>query len=415
MVDDAVAIASVEGKTADWPKSLSEVGLREILRQWSGPGELWAALAAAPDRSYTRTWTRSEIESRAHRVLLQECEPSLRHWPLKTEGWLERLPAVSVSDRFNSPYVEAGVSWTHTIHRYGWPPGSFLGRRRTRAVDSLLVTTMKWVLERLASIHESAKFLVPTPAEAVARQLDAALALLDAEPIVRAEAIRPTAVDTRSLRAEGTPWSCVADTCDRLRRAEASLLELSRCTIWPQPQLRGRLFHLAVLGVLLRSLRHLDRVVTSRRPLGAPSAGPAYSFEDLNGQEAHLWFEAAGAWNYYGLASPYAEAAAGVEGAGNPIGADLMLLVPSRGILLVECKYSLNAQIVARDGYEQAVAYAAEAATKFTGKVLSIVVGPDEVIKSSHRTMLSVGTIAIVPTSEVDTIVREFLTGQQSG
>lgn len=338
VVDESVAFAGIEAAPVDAPASLPEAGLQEIFHHWSGPGDLWDALAAVDNRDHRRDWTRAEIESRAHRVLLQQFEPNLQHWPLKTDAWLERLPAVSVANRFDSPYVQTGVSWTHTIRRYGWPPSGFLGRQRNRAVDSLLVTTMKWALERLARVHASAKTLFPSAAEPVVRQLSAAFALLDLEPIAGAEAIRPTAVDMRSLRAEGTPWSYVANTCDLLRQVEVSLLELSKRAIYPQPQLRGRLFHLAVLGLVLRSLRNLGHMVTSRRPLGAPSGGPAYSFDYATGQHAHLWFEAAGAWSYYGQASPYVEATRGVEGAGNPIGADLMLLVPNRRALLVECK-----------------------------------------------------------------------------
>ena len=295
------------------------------------------------------------------------------------------------------------------MRQYGWPPTGFIGQQRNRTVDSLLVTTMKWALKGLARVHASAKALFPSSAERVKHQLSAAFALLDLEPIASAEAIRPSAVDMRALRAEGTPWSYVANACDLLRQVEVSLLELAKSTIYPQPQLRGRLFHLAVLGLVLRSIRDLGLAITSRRPIGAPSVGPAYSIGDLAGPCADLWFEAAGAWSYYGKTSPYVVAAQGVEGAGSPLGADLMLLVPHRRVLLVECKYSTDAQIVARAGYEQAVAYAAEAANHLAPQVFSIVVGPDEVVSASHRTTLSIGTIAIAAPADLTAIVREFL------
>ena len=407
--DDTVTVARLEGELSDSPPALPEVGLEEIFAHWSGPGDLWAALAIVDDGGYARHWTDREIESRAHRVLLQHLESSLQQWPLRTDTWLERLPAVSVIERFDSPYVQSGVSWTRTMRRYSWPPSRFLGRQRNRAVDLLLVTTTRWALERLAKIYTSATNLFSSAGEGVARQLGAALALLDLEPIAGAEAIKPTLVDLRSMRAEGTPWSYVADVCDELRQVESSLMALSRRAIYPQPQLRGRLFHLAVLGLFLRSVRGLGHAITSRRPLGAPSVGPAYSFEYPANRQAHLWFEAAGAWKFYGHDSPYVEATQGVEGAGSPIGADLMLLLPYRKVLLVECKYSRNPQTVARGGYEQAVAYAAETWNRLAPEVVSIVVGPDEVVVSSHRTTLSVGTIVITSPSGIDTVVREFL------
>ena len=86
-----------------------------------------------------------------------------------------------------------------------------------------------------------------------------------------------------------------------------------------------------------------------------------------------------------------------------------MLVVLDEKALLVECKYSLNAQTVARDGYEQAVTYAAEVATVLAPQVLSIVVGPDEVVEASHRATLSLGKVGIVSPSDVDDIVGEFL------
>ena len=412
MADWTVAVSSMREEDPGPPPALPEAGLREVFRDWSGPGELWTALAAASDAGYRRNWTRVQIESRAHRVLLQQFEASLRRWPVRTDAWLERLPAVSTADRFDSQYMRAGVSWTRTIRRYGWPPSSFLGRQRNRAVDSLLVTTMKWTLERLAVIRASARLLLPAAGEPVRRQLEAALALLNYEPVAGAEAIRPSAVDMRALRAEGAPWSYVGKTAALLRRADVSLLELSRCAVYPQPRLRGRLFHLAVLGLVIQALRELNYVVTSRRPLGAPSMGPAYSCEHPTRRSAHLWFEASGAWSYYGRASPYVEVTRGIAGAGNPLGADLMLVVPDRNVLLIECKYSRDAQIVARGGYEQAVAYAAEAASRLAPGVFSVVVGPDEVVKASHRTTLSVGTIAMASAAEVDVVVRDFVSAQ---
>ena len=129
-------------------------------------------------------------------------------------------------------------------------------------------------------------------------------------------------------------------------------------------------------------------------------------------RSAELWFEASGAWNYYGRASPYVEVARGVAGAGHPIGADLMVVVPDRSVLLIECKYSHDAQLVARGGYEQAVAYAAEAASRLAPCVVSVVVGPEEVVKSSHRTTLSVGTVGIVSPAEVGVIVGDFVAAQ---
>ncbi len=404
--DTLTGIEEIEDDTlAEFP----EEGLLELFQHWSGPGELWRSLAAVEEHGREREWTRQEVESRAHRVLLQQLQPSIQRWPVRIEAWLERLPVVTVDQRFDSTQVQAGVSWSRTLRRYGWPPMRFRGRRRNRAVDSLLVTTIKWALERLATIYGSARILLPTVGEHVARQLDAALVLRSLEPVASAEAIRPTVVDTRAIRAEGTPWSHVAEVCDAIRQVDVSLLELSRRALYPEPELRGRLFHLAILGLILRELRELDYPITSKRPIGAASLGPAYSVACAAGQDAHLWFEAAGAWRFYNRRSPYVEAAAGVAGAGRPLGADAMLVLPDRGALLVECKYSLDAQRVARDGYEQVVAYAAEAAHRLAPQIAAVVVGPREVVGRPHRTTLGFGTVTITHPAEVRSVVREFL------
>jgi hypothetical protein len=201
----------------------------------------------------------------------------------------------------------------------------------------------------------------------------------------------------------------VAKVCDELKIVDDSLLEMSRRAIYPEPELKGRLFHLAILGLVLRGVRASGYQLISRRPIGASSNGPAYTFNQGSGRLAHVWFEAAPAWTFYKRPSPYVEAAEGVPGAGSPIGADVMVIIPNERALIIECKYSRNPQTVARGGYEQTVAYAAEAAARLVPFVEGIVVGPEGVVLESRRTTLTVGGITIAPPSTLQSDVRAFL------
>ena len=94
----AVTVARLEGELSDSPPALPEVGLEEIFAHWSGPGDLWAALAIVDDGGYARHWTDREIESRAHRVLLQHLESSLRAVAASAR-YLARKAACGVGDR----------------------------------------------------------------------------------------------------------------------------------------------------------------------------------------------------------------------------------------------------------------------------------------------------------------------------
>ena len=83
------------------------------------------------------------------------------------------------------------------------------------------------------------------------------------------------------------------------------LLTFARQHLLPDDDIRWRLFHLGVLGKLLKVLRSRGASITSLRPLsGAASSGPAYLVE-LDGRCWDLWFEAAAIWDYYGQPSPY--------------------------------------------------------------------------------------------------------------
>jgi hypothetical protein len=188
------------------------------------------------------------------------------------------------------------------------------------------------------------------------------------------------------------------------------LVELAQRIVAPDPDLAWRLFHLAVLGEVLHALRTCGARVSSKRPLGDSLRGPAYEVTDAGGRRWDLWFEAAGAWSRYGFDSPYVSAAAGVPGAGQPLGTDLMLVRPGDRALLLECKYSWNPSVVARGGYEQIVAYATEAHEIAPGNVTAVVVGPAGVVQHVGFAETLAGPIGIIPPEAIPPLIENALT-----
>jgi hypothetical protein len=384
-------------------------GLDEMLRAWSGQGQLWDALAAISDPVAERQWTAQDIRRRAHRVLFQQLEPLLMTWPAQRRTWLYALPAESLQTREVGKVPTSGTSWSET-RRGGWPPSSFVSRPRVRRADSLLTTTLKWVLDQLVEVRRAAA----TPSSEVqwlARsRLDVAAALLAVDPLASTTAMLPRPTDLVAMRAAGRPWRSVAPVAALLRTLSgAGLLELAARVVAPDGDLAWRLFHLAVLGELLHALRAAGATVVSVRPLGDSASGPAFKVLDARAREWDLWFEAAGAWRRYGRKSPYAAAAAGVPGAGSALGADLLLIRPAERALVIECKYSWNPSVVARGGYEQAVTYAAEAHEMAPGHVRAVVTGPRGVVEAPGFTYTIAGRVDIVPPETLRAIAAEVL------
>lgn len=396
-------------KVASRRGTIPQRGLDETLRAWTGQGQLWAALAAVTDPVAERRWTAGDVRRRAHRVLFQELEPLLLRWPTKVRSWLEALPAESRRDRVVVAAPIGGTLWAAT-RRLGWPPRHFHARPRSREPDTLLVTNVRWLLEGLLEVRRSAA--VPgSEAQVSARErADVAIGLLEYEPIASAAGIAPSPSDLLALRGEGRPWTAAVPVARALRGLDgAGLAELARRVIEPDEDLGWRLFHLAILGELLHALRTSGASVVSTRPIGASVAGPAFKVEDAEGRTWDLWFEAAGAWARYGRPSPYGQASTGVPGAGSALGTDLMLIRPDEAALLLECKYSMDPGVVARSGYEQALAYAVEAHEFAAGNVSAVVVGPAEVVRAIGYAETLAGPVGIIHPDAIPAVVENAL------
>lgn len=396
-------------------------GLEETLRSWSGQGQLWAALGTAPptDPVADRRWTATKIRRRANRVLFERIRDDLARWPADQRAWLEALPASTVAVDERTPTPGPGTSWART-RLTGWPPAVFVGRRRRRVPETLLSTVTRWTLDHLEPVvKEGAKRADENHRTAISRAASA-LELVNVSPLNDVTGAEPTPGDLKAISAEGTPWRSLVPVARHLLRVDdpQMLADLALEVVRPYEDLSGRLFHLGVLGEVLLGLRTAGAEVVSRHPLGDTSPGPAYEITDAQDNVWHLWFEAAGAWTYYGIEEPYPDAAAAVARAGAPLGTDLMLMRRTAGqerrgrgeaALLLECKHSDDHGVVARDGYLQAVAYAAEA-TDLADDVTSVVVGPEGVVRVPGGWTTTMGLeIGIVAPYDVPALIEKAL------
>jgi hypothetical protein len=374
---------------------------------WSGSGQLFDALAACHDPVAQRRWDKTDITARAERILFAHLEPLLARWPANPRGWLDAIPPMNERSRVVVDRPLSGTDWRSTM-RLGWPPPGFISRPPSRRNDDLLVDVLVWTLRQMVSVRKNAASPTSIWQRSVRDRCDVGLGMLVNHAFLGVEGGRPGRADLRGVRSVGAPWSDLAEVASRLVALEADLELLALELVAPDPSLAWRLFHLAVLGEVLHSLRTSGAQVASLRPLGASKSGPAFSVTDCDGEEWDLWFEAAGAWSYYEREEPYKNAAAGVAGAGSALGCDLMLAQLDRRALLIECKYSSEGSVVARGGYLQALAYAAEA-SEMSGAVTSVVVGPEGVVESPGWTDALPGLIGIISPAQLPELLEHCL------
>lgn len=387
---------------------IPSAGLREVLSQWIGRGDLFEGLAFFDEEALS-SWSAADIEARAHRILLERLKPLVALLPTRADKWADLLPAVRLHEAAMSVAPTSGTSWPETRIRFGWPPTEFVGRQAARHADTLLATALRWTFERLAEVRASATAVYPEADAAIRQQIDAACRAASRQPLASVPAIRPGRHDLMAIRRAGTPWGIVSEIVNELALLDAPPYVLATTLLAPDDGIRWRLFHLGVLGEVLQSARQLGYQVRSCGPVRPGGRRPSFALSDADGGTVDLWFEASGIWQAMGLRSPYAEAASGIALRERMLGADLLLRRPDGAFLIVECKYSSNPDFVARNGYYQAVTYAAELASRTYERVTAIAVGPEGVVGRAGFTDLKVGRIGICPPSAIHEVMRVFL------
>lgn len=375
-------------------------GIDEIRRTWTGRGGLWAAVAAVEDETNV-TWTPDLARRRAARVVVEVLRRSVQAWPDSSRKWVDALPAQSVRRHVIADAPGAGIDWPATRMR-GWPPREFHHRRRTRVADSLLVTVTRWTIESLTSVIDAADRVDAAVVDPVIRARHrVALLMLQVEPLRSAHAALPSRADLAALRSSGRPWGAVAAAASWLRVLDHDPARLAALPIDPDPALADRLFHVAVMGLVLRALRAAGWAIRPTGLPGSPDGTPVFAATDSAGNTWDVWYEMAGAWAYYRVPAPYPRAVRGVTGTGGTLGCDIALVRLGDCAVVIECKYSVDPSYVGRNGYEQTLAYMAEALTGLVESASGIVVGVRELVTATGETRTYVGNVRVASTDEV--------------
>lgn len=413
------------------PGDLPVRGLEAVLTGWSGGGmvrsrdDLLRALAGhdvSDDTSHS--WSENSIMQRASRIIWSMMRPRLAQLCDSPRAWIDALPARSDSRRLVSNRPLPPVNWTATaLMNRGWPPplgdenAVFVSKRRERLADDLLASTLRWFDAELRLVHSAASRLYRELRQDLAPQMDAlaeAVRHLGPGPVTP-----PSWADLRAVAREGPQWRLLAELCDELLSLRDDPMHFCMHVLWPTPELRGRLFHLAVYGEAISALTERDYEVVSTGPITASAQRPTHIASGTDGSIIQLWFEASGAWRAYGARSTtYRRAVRG--GPGPDLSPDCLLVAvdsvgAARTGLVLECKDSgSNRGYATRNGYLQALAYGVELAVNVGTPTRSFSIGRNTMVdqatsaavfQPADACRLEVG---VAPSRSVDELVASF-------
>jgi hypothetical protein len=270
-----------------------------------------------------------------------------------------------------------------------------------------LLESLSWTLEQLVwswKLVDAADAVFPS----VCKQIRVGERVLEFLSSQSVEPVRPNTIVMATLRREGRIYRIIERIAGTyLALNETPLANLAHELIWPDPEMRGRLFHLAVLGKLLLELRKAGGTLISTNPIREHSAKPVYSF-GIADARWDVWFEASSVWRYHGVPAPYTLAMRGVDKRARPLSPDILVLRhPSRALVL-ECKHSANPEYVCR-GYMQASAYANEVHKQLATEVEALVVGPRDVVTKASSVETPVGTLGAISPEHMGDVVARLL------
>ena len=122
-------------------------GLAEVLRGWSGRGQLYEALATVEDDLTEVRWQRRDIERRARRILLPSSNQTLSAGPPPPPTGSTPCPGEPTPAAYHGRSAP-GNGWIET-RSLGWPAEQFIVKDRSRIADQTMSRTLRWVLDQL--------------------------------------------------------------------------------------------------------------------------------------------------------------------------------------------------------------------------------------------------------------------------
>lgn len=229
---------------------LPRSGLDELLQGWIGDGDLMRAVAAS--RTDRHNWSERDIRQRGQRNALARLSNDLQRLPKSERKWASMLPAASHSAKEVSQVPSAGIRWSETVRRHGWPPAAYTTRHRRRMTDETALTALAWLARRLDEYRRSCQ-----SSPALLEQIEPPICAMH-RAVTGLEGpypVKPDRTDLRSLRSSGQPWSLVSRIAEFVARVDGDPAFVAFELLYPQPDLAPRLFHLNAFGVVLRTLR----------------------------------------------------------------------------------------------------------------------------------------------------------------
>lgn len=394
--------------------AIPRAGLTELFRVWTGDGPLLDALAACPSDDEAE-WHPADVRRRSRRILLGLLAEDLLALPRTPGEWLEYLPAVSASQSGTHSSPAGGIRWVDTVRRRGWPPTAYVSRRRSRSMDTLPLSVLKWVSRRLDDVMADVVALSPE----IQTRLGASVAALRqaTSQIPSGDVGKPPdRSDLLALGHSGFPWRTIANIARLVSRAERDPEFLAFSLLEPDPDLESRLFHVSVLGYVVAALRVNGCRIVWKTPLGTSGGSPHVEVESSRGLQWDLWFDSGKSRAHYAAPrSTYSSAVTSIVGTGQAMRPDLLLIDFPNRALIFECKWSPDPSYVGRDGYHQASSYALDTLNGLADEVWSFIVGPQEIIPVANIATEQRDSIGVVLGSvsapSLHSVVTGFLAG----
>lgn len=388
-------------------------GVAVLARHWSGSGSLFD-LSAASRILVDRDWSPAKEQARLAYALLLYFERSVFSLlPQFSSDWVDLLEQEIHRRNQLTDHPTAHTDWSATLSQFGrFPSTAYVERLPRGTFDTPLTRTLKWFCRRTlqaVALVERVLGQHPLPKDTRA-WLVATIDLPEVQGA--ADAVELDEFDLAVCAAAGGAWTLIGDGTRKL------------ATIWqggPQRQLfelmpilppdDPTLFELGVLGTVLGAVNEVTSALawTSRTPLAAASGGKPCLSTRIGTGTCDLYYQSVPSM-IFRRDGPYRTLTKALTSEAGVLRPDIWLITDALAQpaeLLLECKYSSSASIIA-EGVLQVLAYWAEYPPRNGAQRLHMVVGPETVV---HKPRMWASRMAIGAPSHLRSLVIAFLRG----